>query len=98
MTGQVRFLEPAERELLAAAEYYDAQDVGLGRALEHAVAGCVDHIQAYPRAGQLLRKGVRRVLVPRFPYAILYHAAESGILIVAIMNVRRRPSYWVNRI
>jgi hypothetical protein len=39
---------------------------------------------------------VRRRLL-RFPYALLYKSKPSGIRILAVMNLRRRPAYWIGR-
>ncbi len=32
-----------------------------------------------------------------FPYALLYKIKPSGIRILAVMNLKRRPTYWVGR-
>jgi hypothetical protein len=32
-----------------------------------------------------------------FPYALLYKIKPSGIQILAVMSLKRRPSYWVGR-
>lgn len=39
----------------------------------------------------------RRVLLPRFPYFVLYRDEPSRILVVAIAHARRRPGYWQGR-
>lgn len=43
--------------------------------------------------------GVRRCLVRRFPYRIVYHHDESNaeLLILAVMHLHREPYYWVHR-
>ena len=58
---------------------------------------CLQSIQAAPEAGAILRGTVRRRLLRRFPYALLYKIKPSGIRILAVMNLRRRPTYWVGR-
>lgn len=42
-------------------------------------------------------KGVRRFLVHRFPYAILYRTTLTTIQIIAAMHLRRHPNYWKSR-
>ena len=32
-----------------------------------------------------------------FPYALLYTVKPDGIRILAVMNLKRRPAYWVGR-
>ena len=87
----------AEYELNEAAQYYNLEDLGLGAAFLEEVDRCLQSIQAAPEAGAILRGTVRRRLLRRFPYALLYKIKPSGIRIVAVMNLRRRPAYWVGR-
>lgn len=54
-------------------------------------------IAEYPEAGMILRGSVRRRLLRRFPYALLYPIKPDGIRILAVMNLKRRPAYWVGR-
>ena len=87
----------AEYELNEAAQYYDLEEPGLGAAFLEEVDRCVQSIQAAPEAGAILRGTVRRRLLRRFPYALLYKIKPSGIRILAVMNPRRRPTYWAGR-
>jgi toxin ParE1/3/4 len=87
----------AEHELNEAAQYYDLEDPGLGTAFLDEVDRCLQSIQAAPEAGAILRGTVRRRLLRRFPYAVLYKIMPSCIRVLAVMNLRRRPTYWVGR-
>jgi toxin ParE1/3/4 len=87
----------AEHELNEAAQYYDLEDPGLGGAFLDEVDRCLDSIQAHPEAGVILRGDVRRRLLRRFPYALLYKIKPTGIRILAVMNLKRRPTYWIGR-
>lgn len=40
---------------------------------------------------------MRRRLVRRFPYAVLYSISPDLIRILAVMHSRRRPMYWIER-
>lgn len=42
-------------------------------------------------------QAVRRFLVHRFPYAILYRTTSTAIQIIAAMHLRRHPDYWKSR-
>jgi toxin ParE1/3/4 len=94
---QPEFHRLAEYELNEAAQYYDLEEPGLGAAFLEEVDRCLQSIQAAPEAGAILRGTVRRRLLRRFPYALLYKIRPSGIRILAVMNLRRRPTYWVGR-
>ena len=87
----------AEHELNEAAQYYDLEDPGLGSFFLEEVDQCLQSIEAHPEAGAILGGSVRRRLLRRFPYALLYKIKASGIRILAVMNLKRRPTYWVGR-
>jgi hypothetical protein len=86
----------AEHELNEAAQYYDLEEPGLGAALLDEVDRCLRCIQAHPEAGAILRGDVRRRLLRRFPYALLYKIKSNGVRILAAVNLKRRPIYWVD--
>ncbi|MNC88169.1 hypothetical protein D3C83_39590 [compost metagenome] len=56
-----------------------------------------DEIVRNPAAGLVVRGAIRRRLIRRFPYALLYRATSSEIRILAVMNLKRRPAYWAGR-
>jgi hypothetical protein len=87
----------ADRELNEAAQYYDSEEPGLGASFLDEVDHCLRSIQAQPAAGAILRGSVRRRLLRRFPYALLYTINPGGIRILAVMNLKRRPAYWIRR-
>jgi plasmid stabilization system protein ParE len=87
----------ADRELNEAARYYDLENPGLGSSFLEEVDRCLQSIEDHPEAGMILRGSIRRRLVHRFPYALLYKIKPGGIRILAVMNLTRRPTYWVGR-
>jgi plasmid stabilization system protein ParE len=87
----------AERELNDAAEYYERESVGLGAAFLAEARRCCESIVEYPEAGKVADGAIRRRLVRRFPYAVLYTIQPDGVRVLAVMNLRRRPGYWVGR-
>jgi plasmid stabilization system protein ParE len=93
----VSFNPLAERELNDAAQYYELESQGLGAAFLSEIERCCASIVDHPEAGRVIRGAVRRRLVPRFPYAILYTLRPDAVRIVAVMNLKRRPGYWVGR-
>jgi plasmid stabilization system protein ParE len=94
---RVSFNDLAERELNDAAAYYELEQADLGGAFIAAVEQCVDAIVAHPMAGAATTRDIRRRLCLRFPYALLYRPTDAEIRILAVMNLRRRPGYWVGR-
>jgi plasmid stabilization system protein ParE len=94
---RVSFHELAERELNDAALYYEQERAGLGIKFLDDVERHINAIIQNPMAGKKVRGQIRRRLLRTFPYGILYSVHDRTILILAIMNLKRRPLYWVGR-
>lgn len=93
----VSFHELAEQELNDAAQYYDREQPGLGTALIADVRRCTDAILEHPEAGPIIRGRVRRRLCRKFRYGVLYTIRPGTVRVLAVMNLRRHPTYWVGR-
>ena len=95
---RIVFLDPAEEEMLDAAAYYQSQTAGLGNDFLAEVQHAIQRIAENPKSGRSIRGEVRRWLLRRFPFGILYRIDPEEIVIVAVMHLRRRPGYWRDRI
>lgn len=92
--NRVIFHPEAEAELLAASEYYESRRRGLGLEFLSEVRRATKAIQDYSKLGHRFSRRLRRVLVIRFPYGLLYRVEPEHIYVVAVAHVRRRPGYW----
>lgn len=97
MISSVSFHELADVELNEAAQYYDSEVTGLGVAFLAEVERSIKHIRDRPEAAPLIMKFIRRKLLRRFPFSIMYSVVDDTILILAIANQKRRPFYWHRR-
>ena len=97
MKRVARFHRLARRELIEAAEYYDRESPGLGAAFLDAVEASVAEILEHPEVGSFVSDDVRRRIVRRFPYAVLYVLGDGSVRVLAVMHSRRRPMYWIDR-
>ena len=95
---RARFLSAAESEMAEAASYYESQSVDLGRQFLMEVERSLDAVKDYPRAGTPLGDMVRRRLLQTFPFALLYVDTSDEIVVVAVMDLRRKPDYWKDRL
>jgi toxin ParE1/3/4 len=93
----IRFLRPAELEMLDAARFYEEQASGLGADFLDAIDAAVRGLQEHPERWPVVGLGIRRRLVARFPYALLYRVEPEEVLILATMHLHRRPGYWIGR-
>lgn len=94
----VVFLPQAEQEMLEAARYYESQAVGLGADYLLEVERAVAAIAESPKTWPIIEGELRRRLVRRFPFGILYYIDPNEIVFVAVSHLRRKPSYWRGRI
>lgn len=97
MTGAA-FDQDARAEFLAAVEYYEECQTGLGRRFREAVEAEVDAIAAMPFRFRVLHAPFRRCLVPKFPYAVIFSIEPDFILIIAVAHAKRKPGYWHDRL
>ena len=86
MTRRISFHPLAEQELNEAASYYNAASPGLGTAFLDEIEHAVKQILEYPEASPLVNRVVRRKLVRRFPYSVLYSVQTDMIRIMTIAN------------
>jgi hypothetical protein len=91
------FHPEAEAELSAAVEYYEDREAGLGYDLSVQVLASIRNIVAHPAAWPVMEEGVRRCLVNRFPFGVLYSVEPTGVFVIAVMHLLRRPDHWKDR-
>jgi toxin ParE2 len=91
---KVTYLDAAEAEFKETIQYYNNQRKGLGFEFSDEVKQAIERIKNYPHAWTPLSKRIRRCLIHRFPYGIIYEARTEQIIIVAIQHHRRKPENW----
>ena len=40
---------------------------------------------------------IRRLLLRRFPYMVIYEVFPDEVMVLAVAHVSRRPHYWIER-
>lgn len=95
----LRTSQPASDELSQAVRWYEARRSGLGGEFFDAVADALQLIEARPEIGSAASadRMTRRLLIPRFPYQVVYRLRPGEIVIVAIAHLKRRPGHWKTR-
>ena len=94
---RISFHEHAEFELNDAAAFFESERVGLGARFLSQVEGALAYIRAHPEASPVVIQDVRRKVLRRFPYSIMYSIKPDRIRILAIASQKRRPFYWHGR-
>nr|MBF0222733.1 type II toxin-antitoxin system RelE/ParE family toxin [Desulfobulbaceae bacterium] len=88
------FHHAAEQEFFEAINYYEEKENSLGYDFAVEVYSTIERIISFPNAWPLIDEDIRRALVRRFPFGILYHEEKGEIFILAVMNLHRNPGYW----
>lgn len=97
----LRFEEEADAELLEAGQYYAERSAKAAADFAAAVEAALMQIRQMPWSAPAWpgRPDLRRRVLTRFPYAIVYMVVESAeIVVVAVEHVKRRPGYWLGRV
>ena len=95
---KIRFLRPAQSEVDDAFAWYDSQLYGLGMQFLDDLDHAIRRISAYPLSSIEIEKGLRRCLLSRFPYGVIYGIDSETIIIVAVAHLHRMPQYWIDRL
>ena len=90
-------LYAAEEELDDAFEYYEYELEGLGKKFIDEFRKGIDRIQVLPNAWRIIEGNVRKCVLKKFPYNIIYAVEKDLIIILAVAHQRRKPEYWANR-
>lgn len=94
---RVIFTRFARQELEDAVRYYEQEYSGLGSKFKEEVRKAALRIVAYPQAWSIERGDVRKCLLHKFPYKLMYSVEEDHILVIAVAHQHRKPHYWAGR-
>jgi len=93
----IRFHPEARGELRAAFLFYEGEARGLGRDLLQEVRATLSRLAEWPASGTPDGGDIRRVVLARFPFTMVYQIQGDALEIVALMHQRQRPGYWKDR-
>ena len=86
-----------------AAAWYEKERPGLGADFERAIDAALDlleqdNVPVTPAPGVAGARGVQRLLLRRFPYAVIVRGRDTEIFVIAFAHHARRPGYWRDRL
>jgi toxin ParE1/3/4 len=89
----------ARRELREARDYYEDKVKGLGKDFLARFSESLALLSAHPEAGSGIAPEVRRHLIVRFPYSVIYTLlTRDHLSVLAVAHQSRRPLYWIGRL
>ncbi len=95
------FFHPeAKKEFLDAVGYYESCSEGLGLEFSNDIYATIQRIVNYPYAWSAFSESSRRCLAKRFPFGVIYQVLENSneIMVIAVMQLNRKPGYWKRRL
>ena len=95
---KLRFLILAQRELDDAVAWYNEQAAELGQEFLDELDRVVRRAVTFPMSCPEIEPGVRRCLLARFPYGLIYGVDGETLVVIAVAHLHREPRYWVDRI
>ena len=84
----------AESEISEAFRWYEDKNEGLGSEFMRALDASLSHIQRNPMAYAVIHKQMRRALLRRFPYSVIYLIEGGKIVVLACFHASRDPKQW----
>ena len=94
---EVIFSKFAKLELEDAILFYELEFEGLGLRFKEEVKKAAIRVSEYPKAWSVERGDVRKCLLHKFPYKLLYSIEDDHIFIIAVAHQHRKPDYWIDR-
>ena len=94
---KVIFSKYAKLELNDATNFYELEFEGLGQVFKEEVSKSIKRITQYPEAWSVERGDIRKCLLYKFPYKLLYSIEKDHIFIIAVAHQHRKPDYWIDR-
>lgn len=99
MSLRIEFRPDARIDFDEAADWYESQREGLRAEFVYSVNDALSRINITPYSFPVVEGTMlRRVLINRFPYSIIFSVAEDRILVYAVFHQSRNPMIWRGRI
>ena len=97
MNLPTRFLPEAREEFGRAVEWYEERGEDLAKDFMLRVREVVRRVAANPKMHALAFRDVRKAVVTRFPYIVLYREVNEELIVVSVFHTSRDPDEWKSR-
>ena len=79
-------------------DWYEQQRPGLGSAYLDRVRDVFGRIAANPQLHGIVYQDVRKAVVRKFPYVVLYKEEAGDVVVIAVFHSARNPAIWQGRV
>jgi hypothetical protein len=88
----IRFLTLAEREVDDAVLLYEQHAESLGRDFLDELDRVVRLVKTYPQMATQIEPDIRRFLLTRFPYSLIYGIDDDTIVVIGVAHPTSRTA------
>jgi toxin ParE1/3/4 len=89
---KVRYTRRALRQLAEILGYIDTRSPQGAGNVKQRIQVVIDLLADHPGSGRLTdKRDIRRAVMRPYPYVIFYRPDETGIVILGVRHVARRP-------
>lgn len=97
MSFRLEYRPEASADVAEAFSYYESQEVGLGGEFEAELDHTMRLLTEMARAGPVVHRRLRRVLMQRFPFAVYYRVSGQTVEVRGVIHSSRDPRTWKRR-
>lgn len=90
---KIKIISAAENDLEEGYRFYEARNPGLGSYFLDSLYSDIDSLAYFGGMHQVVF-GHHRLLARRFPFAVYYRIIDDVVIVFAILDCRRNPS-WI---
>ena len=94
----IRFTPEADAELTEARRWYSHKRQDLDLEFMQCIDDVLAQVVRSPNFFPVVYRNLRRAIVRRFPFAVLYEITANEIHVIAVFNSRRNTEVWKSRV
>ncbi len=93
----VRFHPAALEDAEEAAAWYAERSVRAAVRFLDELDRVIDVISRSPETFPVFDAGLRRAILRRFPFYVVFRADAASVVVLAVAHGKRRPRFWRDR-
>lgn len=97
MSRRTAFRKEAEEEIAEAVAWYEGRKRGLSGEFLRSLDAAIAKVERNPLHYPVVHGRLRRALLRRFPYALIYFVSEHEVVVIGCMHARQEPRRWHQR-
>ncbi len=97
MIYELFFTEDTLEDIKESYTWHEEQKEGLGEEFLLCMDKRIENIVSNPYLYQQIDKETRAVIIPRFPYRVLYFVVSKRIIIQGVLSMSRTSQSWTKR-